>query len=287
MTISDEILSRYIDGELDEAEMTEITTAIKQSPALVSQLEALRNANAKMRDLYADLADRPIRADTLALLNKAVGSQDTPVTAAPAENIIAFKAKTPKKPAAPQNPTGSSRLWAWQAMAAVLTLAVGFGGGAMMSSGGQEQLGGNDNQPYQVANHIDPATPLFAALEYSKSTVTVSLDQTGKTSATPLTSFQSKTRGYCREYAVQSPSGGSRNIACRMNDGWAVVASVITEKTPQNSDNPFTSDTFNTASQADAPLLDTLIMAWIEGDILSAADEEKAIAQSWAPGPKE
>jgi len=259
MTISDENLIAFMDGELPESDMTRIGKALETTPELVERLEGLRASDDQMRRTFARLDARPMRTDTLNLIN----------TAAAGETVLQFKPATqPGSAANDNNP------WMRQAVAAALLLAVGFGGGALISPDGGQGTAGSHS--YQTAGIIEQNNPLFSVLENGMSASSVSLDMQGDTSVTPLTSFQTKNKGFCREFSVQSAQINSKNIACRTKETWTVVASVVQNDALSNAAGGFI-----TASQSGNQLLDAMILEWIDGDILDAEDEAKAIAKNW------
>jgi len=276
MTVSDEKLVAFMDGELPDAELATVGDAIAASPDLVQRMELLQGADEKFRKSFAAMDARPIRTDTIDLIKGAAkGAADLDEKAGEnTENIIAFKAR----PRPSINTTGSR--WMPQAIAATIALVVGFGGGAFiypdMGSGPDQAEASRGGTIYQTAGLIDVKSPLFAVLETGQSASTVPLPGENEGSVTPVSTFKTHSQGYCREFELQTSDANSRNIACRNEASWTIVASMLQPKTSTDNGTNFT-----TATGMSPELIDTMILKWIEGDILDKDDEAKLIAKSW------
>jgi len=269
MNVSDEKLVAFMDGEMSELEMTAIADAIAASPELVQRLELLGGADEKIRQRFAALDARPIRADTLELINNAAYTASTEHENA-SENIVAFKAK-PR-----MNMGGTSNIWMRQAIAATIALAVGFGGGAFVFPGAEQTNTSNNGAVYQTAGLVDTESPLFSVLETGQSATAVELAGHRGVSATPVSTFQTHGKGFCREFELDTNDSKSRNIACRNGGAWTIIASVLDHKGPVTADGSFI-----TASDSAPQLLDIMILQLIDGDIIGKEDEAKLLGKSW------
>lgn len=270
MTISDEKLIAFMDGALDNSEMDQVADAIADDPKLAAKLEALQAGDTALKDMFASLDEKPIRADTLALLEDAATETTTEATAEPADdNVVAFK---PKSRAA--EPVSQAWVWRQQAMAASLALVFGFSGGAFVFYGGEdiEEEEEEFGAVYQTASYINAHDPLSAALETGAS---ATVHQISDSKAELLTSFRVQSGAYCREYSLQMSEQMSRNIACKDDQGWRVVASVAVSA--PNTD----AGQYVTASSEASAALDAMIMGMIDGDILGTAREAEAIRGGW------
>lgn len=292
MTISDETLIAFLDGELTDAEMDQISDALADDEALANRLEALSASDRALKGLFAEADKAPIRADTLALLDAAAkpdaNAQAASTTGFTAANdsgrddagsveagdesddtVVAFRPRTK----APAPRFGG---WMQQAMAASIALFIGLSGGALIFGGGEDEEIEEEETGDPVilaAGRIDTDNPLHALLENGASAQQVSFE--GDLRATPLTSFRTRSAGYCREYELRTSETASRNVACRGSEGWTVVASVATEITSAAQEG------YITASDETATLIDSMIMSMIEGDILGAEDEKEAMKAGW------
>ena len=266
MTISDEKLIAFMDGELTQSETDRISHMIAASADLTERLQLLTATDKRLLAAFKAHDNRPIRADTLEMIDKATADS----SAATGQNILPFERQANKSEAANDNSP-----WIGQAVAAALALAIGFGSGAMLYPGAERQENSQDSYSQQIASVVAPQSPLFAVLERTPSATTVQLDKQDK-SATPLATFLTEEQGYCREFSVQSADASSRNLACRAQGTWTVVASVW-----QPGTNAPDAGAYITASQSGSQLLDEMILEWMEGDILDASDEAMIIARSW------
>lgn len=269
MNVSDEKLVAFMDGELSAAEMATIENAIATSPELTQRLELLCGADEKIRQGFAAFDARPIRTDTKELINNAANVADDEKADA-SDTVVAFSAK-PRT-----NMGATSSIWMRQAIAATIALGIGFGGGAFVFPGSGQTETSNTNNIYQTAGLIDNKSPLFSVLETSQSASTVQLEGYSNVSATALSTFQTHGKEYCREFDVQSNGATSRNIACRNEGAWTIVASVL-----HNNNSLDAGADFITASAGAPQLLDAMVLQLIDGDILDKEDEAKLLSKSW------
>lgn len=268
MTLSDETLSAYLDGELTPQEMDQITDEIASDPALAARLEALRASDAWLSRQFAAADQNPIRSDTLDLIKQFGQEQGSPKPEVDENSkVIAFK---------PRNRWAAvteSISWG-QAIAASIALFIGIGAG--MQFGGSRDIE-DGHATLQTAGLISPASPLYDVLETAPSLRTVSLPDT-TANATPIMSFETTDGGYCRELQISTPASHSRSIACRTGDSWLVKATVASA-----GPAPVGNSDFVPASAVEQLLIDQTVMALMKGDALSRTDEDQLIERGWQP----
>jgi anti-sigma factor RsiW len=113
VTLDEETLMAYADGELDPAQRAEIAAAIEKDPALAARVEKHRALRAEVAGAFAPVLTQPVPERLRAA---AIG------TAAPAErargNVVPFPTRGTRAPGAPW------RAREWFAMAASLVLGV-------------------------------------------------------------------------------------------------------------------------------------------------------------------
>lgn len=257
MTFTDETLSAFIDGELTDAEMDRIAKALADNPEIATRLELLRSADNWTTDQFDAIEDIPVRSETNELLDRlavqlAKEARQGNVTPLP----------TPK----------AARTWAPAAVAASLALAVGFSAGTLVPSGqpGEAVLQAS------LSSEIGPEHPYFAALETTPSMAGSRIAEVGTQILTPLASFKNKQGQYCREFGLKSANHASFNLACKDDQTWTVVASVMADTSPTEGVEGYVP-----ASGQSASLLDDLIREQMEGDLLSPEDEAALIKQAW------
>lgn len=117
MSITEDTLAAYADGELEGAEAARVAEAVAAVPALAAKVEAHRALKARLAAHYAPIAEQTVPAHFAALLS---GGQDK--NEAGGGEIISFAAERQKRGLVPM-----LRRWgpiAGPALAASLVLAV-------------------------------------------------------------------------------------------------------------------------------------------------------------------
>ncbi|MEM9843940.1 MAG: anti-sigma factor [Pseudomonadota bacterium] len=76
MTVSEEKLSAFLDGELPDAEAREVEEALQADPGLQAELERLMAANQMAQEAFADMLNDPVPMSLAAAVRNAPG--DTP-----------------------------------------------------------------------------------------------------------------------------------------------------------------------------------------------------------------
>lgn len=200
--ITDDILSGYLDRELDQAQQAEVEAEIARNPALARRLAALREADALTREAFSG-----------------IGAQDIPE---PLLNTVADSASAPRRPAWPR-PRVPSFL---RPMSPMPAMTMGLVAGVVLSLAIQlpNVLGNTDSGSYaKMASRptypMQPVSPLTKVLATKPSGAMYS---PGKLSVVVLKTFRSETGRVCREYKVHSQGSGSSlamaGIACRTDD---------------------------------------------------------------------
>lgn len=268
MTLTDEKLSAYLDGELPSEEMDRITDEIATDHMLAARLETLRASDAWLSHQFAAADEKPIRADTLDLIkqfdSKQTGTQEE---AGKNGNVVTLKPNS-------RWASVTEHLSWGHAVAASVALFIGVGAGWQLGDTGRS---GSDFATLQTAGLILPTSPLYDVLETTPSLETVSLDRE-TASATALMSFESTDGGYCRELQVSTASSHSRSIACRTGLNWLVKATIAS-----SGPAPASGSDFVPASSAENALIDQSILSLMKNDALSSEDESRLISRGWQP----
>jgi anti-sigma factor RsiW len=198
MSISDETLMAFADGELDEKTRREVEQAVRQDPALaekVRQHKALRTNvfNAFASTLHEEV---PQRLQAAARSGKVVHLDSV------------RQLRTPPPP--PPAPVRSGWSWTeWGAMAATLVVGVLAGTIAAKGLGGDEQLAAFDNKAgaLMAQGKLDQAlTQQLASAAPNDPNVKLGV------------SFVSKEGSYCRSFMLPSTAG----LACRNGGQWQI-----------------------------------------------------------------
>lgn len=187
MSITEDTLAAYADGELEGAEAARVAEAVAAVPALAAKVEAHRALKARLAAHYAPIAEQTVPAHFAALLS---GGQDK--NEAGGGEIISFAAERQKRGLVPM-----LRRWgpiAGPALAASLVLAV--------------------LQPWNGVSPVGYAEPALAAALDSQLVATQPAD--AKTRI--LLSFERDGGGLCRAWRGGTEGG----IACRDDIGWKI-----------------------------------------------------------------
>lgn len=187
MTISDETLSAFIDGELSDTQMAAIETQIASDPALAQRVASLRSVDTALAGVLADAASEPLPDHILDMVSAYGRDADN--------NVVAFRKVAPRN-------------WFQSPLAMAAAAAFGIAVGVLLApaqgvSGSQQIFAGS----------VSSDSALFSVLE----TVPSNQRQYG---FTPQVSFASTSGGVCREVV----SAEARALACRENGDWTVLA---------------------------------------------------------------
>lgn len=266
MTISDEKLSAYFDGELPEAEMAEIAAMVEDEPEVAARLEALALQDARLKDGFREIDERPIRADTMALLDAfAQEEKEAPTDTVSGEVVSLADRRSRGRFQAPMVSWG-------HAIAASVALVVGIGLGAQFpANDGNSRL-----DVFANANIVDESNPLFAVLEATPSAETALLGSSDQVAVTPVLSFRDKTGSFCRDYEVRAQTGTSRNVACKREQAWVVQLAMAAVSATASNETGYSPASATMSGVYDEALLDMIV-----GDALSAEEEAALIGMHW------
>ena len=246
----DELLSAYIDNELPDEEAGALDERLGAEPELMRRLEALRAADAAVREAYAQIDRTPLPASVLDLFDDAR-------PASKADNVIAF-------------PTGGIRRFfeAPVAVAASIALAVGFVGALLLRP--------DVLLPAPGAVLVAGAVPSDSAFyELLESTPSGELRDLSGDPAEVLLTFEDVTGDWCRQIRVGGAGHSIHGVACRRGGTWQLETIALgAAGTP---DGQF-GTAAGTAPGAIEAAVDGLIGA---GAPLGAAEEKAFISGAW------
>ena len=221
MTVSDETLMAYADGEADAATRAIIETAMRDDPEVrrrVAHHQALREA---VQGSFSAVLDEPVPQR---LIDAARGR-----TAAPAGNVVDLA--DARRAAASRSPVGMrSRRPAALAASLLVGVALGY-------------LGLHSANPLVKTNasgELLAGTVLAQALSNQ-----LSEDRSPGLVAIIGLSFRAKTGDYCRTFSLAGTHSGS-GLACREGDGWKIKVLAQSPPAAANSSN------FRPAASADS-----------------------------------
>ena len=254
MTISDDTLMAYADGELDAATREAVEAAMREDAEIgrrVAHHRALREA---MRGAFSAVLDEPVPERLIA----AARGQTAAAKAAVVDLSVAREAARHKVSAAPR----------WQPAAMAASLLLGLGLGFLAWHGPRALI-----QPGSGGGLI-----AGAALAEVLSTQ-LSDDRAAARAAITGLSFRNKSGGYCRTFSLTGNEASS-GLACREGNDWRIQALAQAPRAAANSGN------FRTAASEDSPAIRAAVEESIAGEALDHAGEIAARQAGWTAPPK-
>lgn len=187
MTVTDEMLMAYVDGELSPADAARIDAAVAADEVLAARLARHRRLAGAVAGAFADVAGEPV-PDRLADAASGGGK------------VVSLDAVRQSR-ARP-----SPGQWGLMAAGLVAGLAVGVS----LPRGPAPLVGGDMRARGQLAAALDSQ---LASAPEAGALVRVGL------------SFRARDNGYCRTFTVTKGEGPA-GLACRDGDGWTVRMAV-------------------------------------------------------------
>jgi hypothetical protein len=251
MTVSDETLMAYADGEVDAATRAIIEAAMREDPEVRRRIAEHRALREAMQGSFSAVLDEPVPQR---LIDAARGQ-----SAAPAGNVVDLARA--RRAAAGQSP-GSLRSWRPAAIAASLLVGVALGYLGLHSA--------NPLVKTSSSGELLAGAGLAQALSNQ-----LSEDRSPGLVAITGLSFRAKTGDYCRTFSLAGTHSSS-GLACREGDGWKIKVLAQSPPAAANSSN------FRPAASADSPAVRAAVEESIDGEPLDRAGEIAARRQGWA-----
>ena len=247
MTVSDETLMAYADGEVDAATRAIVEAAMRDDPEVRRRVVHHQELREVVKGAFAAVIDEPVPQRLIAAARGAPAGSI--VDLASARNAVAVKA---------------SRGLRWQpaAMAAslLLGLALGYLG----------WRGSNTLVTVSASGELVAGAGLAEALSSQ-----LSADHAPGAVATTGLSFRAKTGDYCRTFALTATHPNS-GLACREGGSWKIKVLAQSAETPANSSG------FRPAASADSAAVRTAVEESIDGEPLDQAGEIAARQGNWS-----
>jgi anti-sigma factor RsiW len=254
MTISDEMVAAYVDGELEDAERARIEQAIAQDAQLSQRVAQQRALRDRLRGAYNGVLHE-------AVPQRLAHAVKLGAPAGPAQVIDLARVRAERS-----RRVNGQRQMKVRRFSIAASLAVGLLAGVLI-----QRLAA----PGAVTEFHDGALLARGALAQA-------LNEQLASSAAPgaavrlLLSFKSRGGNYCRTFAL---SGGRSlvGLACREQDQWQLLNLVAAE-------GAVAAGSAQNLRMAASPLPPALLQAvsdHISGDPLNAAAEAKARSNGW------
>jgi len=249
VSIDDDMLMAFADGELDGVEAARVEQAVAADPALAARVEAHRALRERVAGHYAPVADGPVPDRFAALL--AGGGKDNVVDLTQRRAALSMIAANDEEPA------HSGRWPIWGNVAAIAaTLVIGLAiGQSIPGMGGGDPVGVRDGAMVARGELASALDSRLASAQVSDTATRIGL------------TFRAKDGGLCRSFEGPAIAG----VACRSGADWTLEQTVAARR--QNS-------TYRQASSID-PRVMSGIVEMIDGEALDAAAEKAAMEKGW------
>jgi hypothetical protein len=249
VTISDETLMAYADGELDAATRAAVEAAMREDPEIGERIARHRALREAMRGAFSAVLDEPVPDRLIAAARG--------LTAAPKAAVVDLSLA---REAARQRV--SMARWRPAAMAASLLLGLGLGFLAWHGPRALIQPG--------AGGWLIASTALAEALSTQ-----LSDDRSADRVAITGLSFRDKSGDYCRTFSLTG-NDASSGLACHEGADWRIKALAQAPRAATNS------DIFRTAASEDSPAIRAAVEVSIAGEPLDHAGEIAARQAGWA-----
>ncbi|WP_072390080.1 hypothetical protein [Hyphomicrobium sp. CS1GBMeth3] len=272
MTVPDELLMAYADGELTADEAKAVEQVLAQDPVLRARLEPFVETRMRLAYVFEHTLHEPVPDRLIAAIARA---STVPAESQPRRpSLYARLREGVGNLAETYLPSGGmTPAFAAGAIALVLTsTAIGWAVGRFSAPSGLIQVAGSE---------LLASGKLARTLETRRSRVAAASDS-GDVSIVPVLSFRTQAGGICREYRITGEASGPNfaGLACRTGEGqWRLALHVETPSTPQSS------GPYQTATSVKVPAIDALAETIIAGDAFGRDEEAELLANGWQPPP--
>ena len=255
MTISDEQIMAYVDGELDARARDEVEQAIASDHEVARRVARQLALRKKMRAAFDPVLNEPVPERLVAAARTA-----RVASAAEHRNVADLAQARDMRTAPPR----AARRWSWPEWSAI---AASVAVGAIVA-----QLLWHSPEP---APFIAKNGRLIAQSTLSEALTTQLASTQSADAATRVgASFRSKSGEYCRTF-VTSAAGGFAGLGCRQGSDWALQAMSRVEAASAAT------GPYSPAGSSLPPAVLQTVAEQIAGEPLDAAAEAAAQKNGW------
>ena len=259
MSIPEETLMAYVDGELDPAARAQVEAAMRDDPQIEKYVEQQRALRAKIQHAYAaDLAEAV--PERLVAAAHGRGPVSDPHVVDLGQALAASESKSlPLRWRQPQ----------WRpivSMAASLLIGIGVGFLAWRNS--------DSNMIQDAHGALVAGGPLAQGLSSQ-----LAGDRSPASAVEIGLSFLAKSGDYCRTFAIVGKAS-SAGLACRHAQRWEVRALAQSGAVKDDGSE------YRTASSSLPPAIATAVEEQISGEPLDRTGEIAAREQGWLPATR-
>lgn len=268
MSIDDQTLIAYLDGELPAAGFAAVEAALAADPALARRLDRLATCDERVRRSYQAVLEEPVPPALIAAILEAPDPRRHPVS-----TPVAAPALAPGGGWWQRLQAGTDRLFSGRSGLALASLAsVAMGAWLIVS----RPAPADGDWALRSGEPVTERS-LLVALETAPSGRTV--EAAGRQYLV-LASFERHDGDFCREFNV---SGNERDaadhlgVACRQATGVWSLAVVATEERPADP----AQGGYRTASERQFEVVDAWRLAQTRGEPLAPEQERALIDRGW------
>jgi hypothetical protein len=243
---SDEDLSAFLDGALDETTMLHIAEAIEADPELAARLADFAAADAAAKAAFNAPLSEPLPERFRIALERP-----------PSAEIVDMAAR--RRPA-----PGAVDRWRLP-VAAALALALGGLGGAVIAQRPSQHAFAQID-----ATIVTPANPLHRILSSAPSDEVLTLARGDQIK--PVLTFVAADGRVCREFEMASERAMSVGVACRETQDWRLEILVAA------ADRPAKTDGYQQASGYDERAISSVLERLGAGEALDPSAEKAALS---------
>ncbi len=248
MSITDQLLMAYVDGELSPDLAALILSRLETEPDLLERLEQHQRLRRELSAAYGPVMGEPLPPSLAALLHRE-GAPSEPSPAAPLLRLA--------KPREGSNPSRFGVVWPALAAAAAALFGVGL----------SEARHAGDPLTLLGDGRLAASGPLAQSLEGS-----LAADAAGS-GAKIMASFQDRSGRYCRVFGAAA-GGHEDGVACKGDGRWLVVALA-------NGAGAEPSNGYRQASSSLTPATAAAVDELEASSALTPEQERKARTQQW------
>jgi anti-sigma factor RsiW len=267
VTISDDILMAFADGELDEATRQMVETAERDDPDVRRRLAAHRQLRARLQTAFAATLDEPVPERLLAAARKPASPIAPPGPVARSAHVADVVRLADRRAAKSGAAARRISISAWPALGSLAaSILVGLGLGYAVWHAPDELLKISSDGSMVAGGTLAKALSTQLAAE-----------RPPDRAATIGLSFLAKSGAYCRTFSLSSGGAGA-GLACRDGERWRI------RLVPPAANEGSAGSGYRTAGSNDSPQLRSLIESEIQGEPLTQDGEEAARRAGWRAG---
>lgn len=249
--VTDEQLSAFIDGELDDEQHNAIQKQLENDQDLMARVKAIQSMNELLVSTYSSINDKPVPRAIFDILENDHASQTKPSSFL--DKVKHFF-------------VGKHEIGLAFATIAVVVISVPITKSLFSTS---------EYDSILLSGAINTNSKLHQVLDSAPSTQLTAVGKNNALTVTPIYTYKSVDGSYCREFVQQSSTQQARAIACKENEHW-IIQIATHEPTSQKSSGEYV-----TATHSNSIEFDLFIDQNMSGIALNPKQELDIIEKKW------